>query len=83
MRCFLVGSVSGARGVRSCIEQTGFAEVAGRLIAHLDGEDDGHISDIKAIDAWATELGVLGLYDWRHKDDLLKLRNQGETDKRL
>jgi hypothetical protein len=50
-------------------EREGFGDVAGRLLRYLDGADEGHVSDIRTVDAWAGELELTELYEWRSKGE--------------
>lgn len=47
-----------------------FQQTTDAFWRHLDGEDEGYISDIATTDAWATDLGIRDLYEWRHEREL-------------
>jgi hypothetical protein len=53
----------------------GFGDISGRLLSYLDG-DEGHVSDVRTIDAWATELGVRELYEWIDTDEMRRCRRR-------
>lgn len=47
-----------------------FGELVDVLSAHLNGEDGGHVSDVRTADAWAKELGLSELYEWKREDEV-------------
>jgi hypothetical protein len=50
-------------------ERNGFGS-AGRELASvvLDRQDDGHRSDMRAVNQWASRLGLSGWFEWRLMD---------------
>lgn len=54
-------------------ERGRFGADAAALMHHLDGEDEGYVSDTQTTDAWAAELRLRELYEWRHERELARV----------